>query len=256
MLWNASAITGYVIDAADGELGTVTDLLFEDGSWAIRWLVVETGSWMSEAKVLLPSSALGQPDPEPEHVHVRLTREQVRSAPHFDPDTQLTREIEAAHFRYYAMSPYWDDALMQGFYARQLVVDDPGQADVTAMHRRGSSNSDRAGGAQHPHSVSAITGLTVEGTDDAIGHVEDLLIDTANWTVRYMTIHTGVWWPGEKVLISPLSVEWIDWIRRDIQLDVTRQQVLDSPRYAPEMTVDGAYDETFLIYYGIRWAKK
>jgi hypothetical protein len=35
-----------------------------------------------------------------------------------------------------------------------------------------------------------------------------------------------------------------------------RRQVLDSPRYAPAMTVDGAYDETFLTYYGIRWMKK
>jgi hypothetical protein len=102
----------------------------------------------------------------------------------------------------------------------------------------------------------ATQGLTIEGTDDAIGHVEDLLIDTADWTARYMTVHTGVWWAGEKVLISPLSVEWIDWIRRDIQLDISRQQVLDSPPYKPEMTVDGAYDESFLTYYGIRWVKK
>ncbi len=125
MLWNASAINGYVIDAADGELGTVTDLLFEDGSWAIRWLVVETGGWLGDAKVLLPASVLGQPDPEPEHVHVRLTRQQVRDAPHFDPDAQLTREIEATHFHYYAMSPYWDDALMQGFYVKRHAIGTP-----------------------------------------------------------------------------------------------------------------------------------
>ena len=256
MLWNATAIKGYVIDAADGEIGTVADLLFEDGSWAIRWLIVETGTWLSAAKVLLPAAVLGEPHAEPEHVHVRLTRQQVRDAPAFDPDTQLTREIEATHARYYAISPYWDDDLMQGFYARQAADSDATKGATTVMDRRDARNFDRAPGPPHIHSVMATQGLTVEGTDDAIGHVEDLLVDTGGWTARYITVHTGVWWPGEKVLISPLSVEWIDWIRRDIQLDISRQQVLDSPPYKPEMTVDGAYDESFLTYYGIRWVKK
>jgi hypothetical protein len=32
MLWDASAINGYAIEASDGWLGTVSDLLFEDVS--------------------------------------------------------------------------------------------------------------------------------------------------------------------------------------------------------------------------------
>jgi hypothetical protein len=43
MLWDASAINGYAIEASDGLLGTVSDLLFEDVGWATRWLVVDTG---------------------------------------------------------------------------------------------------------------------------------------------------------------------------------------------------------------------
>jgi hypothetical protein len=62
MLWNASALNGYAIETRDGLLGTVSDLLFEDVGWAIRWLVVDTGNWLPVRKVLLPLSALGQPD--------------------------------------------------------------------------------------------------------------------------------------------------------------------------------------------------
>jgi hypothetical protein len=62
MLWNASAINGYAIESSNGRLGTVSDLLFEDAGWAIRWLVVDTGNWLPGRKVLLPLSALGQPD--------------------------------------------------------------------------------------------------------------------------------------------------------------------------------------------------
>ena len=59
MLWNASAIKGYAIEASDGDIGTVSDFLFDDVSWQVRWLVVDTGNWLSGRKVLLPPVRLG-----------------------------------------------------------------------------------------------------------------------------------------------------------------------------------------------------
>jgi len=58
MLWKASTIHGYAIAASDGEIGRVSDFLFDDATWLIRWLVVETGSWLSGRKVLLPPSVI------------------------------------------------------------------------------------------------------------------------------------------------------------------------------------------------------
>src|SRR5215213_6163742 len=63
MLWDASALDGYAIEASDGRIGSVSDFLFEDTSWKVRWLVVDTGGWLSGRKVLLPLSALEKPDP-------------------------------------------------------------------------------------------------------------------------------------------------------------------------------------------------
>ena len=62
MLWHSSAINGYAIEASDGDIGTVSDFLFDDASWLVRWLVVDTGNWLSGRKVLLPPSALGRLD--------------------------------------------------------------------------------------------------------------------------------------------------------------------------------------------------
>ena len=53
MLWNAASLKGYAIEATDGRLGTVSDFLFDDASWLVRWLVVDTGKWLSGRKVLL-----------------------------------------------------------------------------------------------------------------------------------------------------------------------------------------------------------
>ena len=63
MLRKASAINGYAVAASDGRLGTVSDFLFDDASWMVRWLVVDTGNWLSGRRVLLPPSVLGHLDP-------------------------------------------------------------------------------------------------------------------------------------------------------------------------------------------------
>lgn len=73
MLIKATDTTGYDVQASDGTLGKVVDLLFDDARWTVRWLVVETGNWWADHRVLIPALALalfrhigmhlpGQPD--------------------------------------------------------------------------------------------------------------------------------------------------------------------------------------------------
>jgi len=46
MLTNTMHLKGFVIRATDGELGTVDDFYFDDETWAIRYLTVDTGGWL------------------------------------------------------------------------------------------------------------------------------------------------------------------------------------------------------------------
>ena len=75
------------------------------------------------------------------------------------------------------------------------------------------------------------------------------------WQVRYLIVHTSNWWPGEKLLVSPLSVERIDRDGSTIHIAETRQRVKDSPPYVAADTVDGAFEELFHAYYGFRGAR-
>jgi hypothetical protein len=113
MLWNASALSGYAIEARDGLLGTVSDFLFEDVGWVIRWLVVDTGNWLPGRKVLLPVSALGQPDRALRHFPVELTRQQVKGSPDVDMDQPVSRQVEAHVYSYYGWDPYGVAASIQ-----------------------------------------------------------------------------------------------------------------------------------------------
>src|SRR5271170_2222937 len=116
MLWNASAINGYAITASDGGLGTVSDFLFDDSSWLIRWLVVDTGKWLSGRKVLLPPSVLGHLDAEGEKFPVRLTMQQVKDSPEIATDRPVSRQMETSVYDYYGWSPYWGTGFYMGGY--------------------------------------------------------------------------------------------------------------------------------------------
>lgn len=253
MLWDASAINGYAIEASDGRLGTVSDLLFEDVSWVIRWLVVDTGSWLSGRKVLLPLSALGKPDPARRHFPVKLTMRQVEDSPAIDTDRPVSRQMEAHVYRHYGWDPHWSGSYgpMDSGIATPFVA----PLGLSGAKPRDPDRADARPGKEDPHlrSVAAVTGYHVHAIDGRIGHVEDFLVDDAGWGIRYVVVDTKDWWPGTKVLISPRSVREIDWASRLIHLDVDRQKVKNGPPYDPSVTVDGAYDETFLTYYGIKW---
>jgi len=247
MLWNASAINGYVIEASDGPLGTVSDLLFEDVDWTIRWLVVDTGNWLPGRKVLLPLSAVGKPDRASGNFPVKLTMQQVKDSPDVDMDQPVSRQIEAHVFDYYGWDPYWgsNTLAMSNAIATPFAAPLP----LSGSMPRDPANQDDP----HLRSIATVSGYRIHATDGEIGHVEDFLVADAGWRVRYVTVDTKNWWPGETVLISPRSVRKIDWANRSIHLDVNRQKIKDSPSYNPATTVDGSYDEKFLTYYGIRW---
>jgi hypothetical protein len=255
MLWDASAINGFAIEASDGRLGTVSDLLFEDVGWVVRWLVVDTGNWLPGRKVLLPLSALGHPDRALRHFPVKLTMQHVKDSPDVDTDQPVSRQIEAHVYDYFGWDPYWGGSFlpMSNAMATPFVAPLYEQESTPPDLARADAQPDE--GDPHLRSIATVTGYHIHASDGEIGHVEDFLVDDAGWNIRYIKVDTRNRWPGERVLISPYSVREIDWADRLIQVDVNRQKIKDSPPYHPSITVDGAYEEKFLTYYGIRWVE-
>lgn len=243
MLWNASAINGFVVAETDGELGSVKDMLVDDKAWVARWLIVDTGKWLPGRKVLLPPSALGKPDRENHLFPVNLTKQQVKDSPDVDTDLPVSRQSEAHLYDHYDWEPYWDGS----FAPSSLIMAVPTDVTMNLPHVAPQPYS----GDPHLRSIHAITGYGIHATDGEIGAVEDILIDDAGWTVRYLMVDTGNWWPGERVLISPRSIRKIDWVEKLIYLNVDRETVKKSPPYDPAITVDGAYDEKYLAYYSM-----
>ena len=103
MLRNVKDLRGYAIRATDGVIGEVDDFYFDDEDWAVRYLIVDTGSWLSGRKVLISPLAIGHPDWLAQLLPVSLTKAQVENSPDIDTRKPVSRQQEATYFGYYAL---------------------------------------------------------------------------------------------------------------------------------------------------------
>jgi sporulation protein YlmC with PRC-barrel domain len=235
MLRNASAIKGYAIAATDGRLGTVSDFLFDDASWLVRWLVVDTGKWLSGRKVLLPPSVLGHIDPNGNEFAVSLTMQQVKDSPDIDTERPVSRQIETNIYDFYGWSPYWGGTgfLMGGYggsgYGGGAIAPLPSPGSM----RRAEDIAAAQQNDDDPHlrSVEAVTGYHIHASDGEIGYVEDFLLQDTDWSIHNLVVDTTNWWLGKKVLIAPWSIQEIDWTDNLVNLKIDREKVKNSPAY-------------------------
>jgi hypothetical protein len=107
MLKNANHLKGLVIRATDGEIGTVDQLYFDDETWAIRYLMIETGGWLGGRRVLISPISVVHTDWQAKRLDVALTKKRVENSPDIDTHKPVSRQHEAAYLGYYGYPNYW-----------------------------------------------------------------------------------------------------------------------------------------------------
>lgn len=248
MLRVGSALKGYAVMANDGEIGTVGDLLFDDTNWKVRWLVIDTGSWLTGREVLVHPSAIGKADYLQQVLSVSLTKAQVSDSPNILADQPVSRQMQNGIFEYYGWDPLWGGSRFErGTIASPL---EPTRNLDTALRRATSFEAHLAHEDPDLRSMIAVTGYHCHARDGAIGHVEDMLIDDGLWSVSYLIVDTRNWWPGQHVLVSPHAVAKFNWSNSQVELSVSRDQVKASPPWDPLKIIDQAYEEHLHRHYG------
>ena len=110
---------------------------------------------------------------------------------------------------------------------------------------RGSQVADR-----HLRSVVEIIGYHVEATEGLIGHVENLMLDDADWSLPYLLVDTSQWGFGAHVMIAPVAVTKIEWTDRRIGVKVSCELVKASPTWDPLVAFDAIYVKKLRNHYG------
>jgi len=216
MLRSLHDLEKYQVSAKDGDIGHVSDFLFDDQHWRVRYLVVDTGGfWHGPHRVLISPIAFRQADWSTRRFHLALTQDKVRNSPSVDLDGPVSRQYEQAYFQYYGW-PYWG---MEA-YPAALIGNALSQTPAFAPP---------ADGDPHLRSVQEVARYDVQGCDAQIGHVTDFIVDDETWTVRYLAINTSSWWFGKKVLVAPRWAREVSAAQAKIYLNLRRETVLSAP---------------------------
>jgi hypothetical protein len=106
-LRSAHEVRGYHVKVADGEIGHVEDFLFDDETWEIRYVIVDTRNWWPGKKVLLRPLWINNLSWATQEFHIGMNREMIAESPAWDPDSPVSREYELHLHQHYGYAPYW-----------------------------------------------------------------------------------------------------------------------------------------------------
>lgn len=244
---NVKSLIGFTIGATDGEIGKVDEFYFDDETWTIRYLIVKTGNWLFGRKVLISPAALKEPDWKNETFPVNLTKEQIENSPDIDTDKPVSRQHEVALYNHYSW-PY-EAQIGTGFYGG-MGLSGMMESRIPIEDSIAAWNADHNTGDPHLRSITEVKGNTIHATDGEIGEVEDFIIDDLTWSIRFLIIDTGKWFPGKKVLISPKWIKEIKWETASVYVDIAVDVIKNSPEYDASKPIPETYETHLHDYYG------
>jgi sporulation protein YlmC with PRC-barrel domain len=241
MQYGISGLVGYEIRATDGDLGIVDEFYFDDATWTIRYVVVETGNWLSGRKVLISPLAFSRPELGSHTIAVNLTCDQVSGSPDIDTEKPIDRQHEAELHEHYQWP--WRGGYGGSFGTIPL----PLSADEALVEQETSESEHRDD--PHLRSTRQVVGYHIHATDGEIGHVEDFILDDESWTIRFLVVDTRNWLPGKKVLLSPQWINRVEWADSSVHFDLTRESVKKSPEFNPSKPVNRDYEAYLYDHY-------
>jgi sporulation protein YlmC with PRC-barrel domain len=243
MLRSLKDLERYTVSATDGDIGSVVNFLLDDERWVVRYLVVETGDFFNERRVLISPISFRQAEWSTQRFHLALTRDKVKHSPSVDVDKPVSRQHERVYYRYYGYPYYWGQSGPWGMGYYPSVLATGSWDEVPAEHSEKSVDV-------HLRSAIDVRGYHIQGSDEAIGHVDDFIVDDETWQVRYLVIDTSNWWFGKKVLVAPHWANRISWEESKVYVDMSRQAIKNSPEWNPAAAINREYEARLYDYYG------
>ena len=240
MLNKAETLKAYSFQNTDGEtMGKVKEFYFDDHHWTIRYLVADTGNWLTGRQVLISPYALVAVNSDTHDIVTDLTKKQIEDSPSLNSDKPVSRQFEEVYNVYYGWPMYWGGPYMWGSYP-YIVRDREQWREAT----QGEKEWD-----PHLRSTHEVRGYNIQAVDGEIGHVEDFIIDNETWAIRYLIIDTQNWWPGKKVLVSPHWIERVSWSESKVFVNLTRESIKRSPEYTEESLPTRDYEAKLHRHY-------
>ena len=218
MLQNTEKLYGKKLAALDGEIGHVKDFYFDDAAWAIRYVVVDTGHWLTGRLVLLTPHAFTKLDQDEHTLQVRLGKKQIQVSPSIASHETVSRQFEEKYYRTYGWPVYWQGGQMWGISGNPLAFS-PQPPDIE-VRKSLEPIADR-----HLQSTKGVAGYHVQAADGTLGHVRGFQVAPVSWAIQEMVVETGPWHLGKHILISTSEIESINVAGESVLVKIMKADV-------------------------------
>jgi uncharacterized protein YrrD len=251
MLNKAKTLKNYKLNSLDGEIGKVREFYFDDEHWTIRYLMADTGNWLTGRKVLISPNSIVSINKEEEYITINLTKSQIENSPALDSDKPVSRQFQERFYGYFDLPVYWGGIQTGG------VAQQSGGAFVPYPLISIENDKDKSieptivenEGDPHLRSTHNVSGYNLQAMDGEIGHVDDFIIDDETWEIRYLIIDTQNWLPGKKVLLSPQWIDLVNWKESKVLVNILSEDIKQSPEYSEESILNRDYEIQLFKYY-------
>lgn len=229
MLKNVKDIYGYKISAFNGNAGMVYDLLFDEQTRNVRFVVVNTSSSLSPSLVLIEPSLTGKLDMGKRELPVFLTVEEIQNSPSIETHSPSVRQNEG-----YAWPYYWvgTGGGFPGVTPSASYGLSPFGLTPTLGTLKLSAKQQESNIEPHLRSSRDLIGYGIRGTDRNAGYIESFLLEDESWNISYMIARTGSRMLGaRKVLVAMRWLIDIDPHKEKAMLDLKANELKLFPEY-------------------------
>ncbi len=217
-LQNTEKLYGKKLAASDGEIGHVKDFYFDDADWAIRYVVVDTGHWLTGRLVLLTPHAFAKLDQNDHTLEVSLSKKQIQDSPSIASHETVSRQFEEQYYRSYGWPIYWQGGQMWGMSGIPLALSP--QPKNIEIRKSLEPIAD-----QHLQGTKGVAGYHVQSVDGPLGHVRGFQVDPVSWAIKEMVVETGLWHLGRRILISPGEIESFNVSEKSVRVKIMKSDV-------------------------------
>jgi hypothetical protein len=222
-------ITGHKLVATNGDIGHVKDFYFDDTTWAVRYIVADTGNWLPGRLVLLAPYAFGRFDLAEKVLPVDLTKNQIENSPSIDEHRPVSRQFEENYYGYYGWPTYWDGGGRWGSSDYPISLrSSPSELIRTWEYNRWDD--------VHLRSAKAVTGYRTDGT---VGTVRSFVVDDKTWAIRELVAEAGHWYSGKEVMIAPEKITRISYETSTVFVSLSKSDIQNTVDHGVAMAGAG-----------------
>lgn len=235
MLRALNDLRGYKVIGTDGGCGEVDDFCFEDSTWSVKYVVVDTGGALIGRRVLVSPSSIQTVNKAEMTLNFSLTKTQIENSPGAELRRPFGQPYTTSPAEYFAWPNYWDGPNLTEWNPFAMPIRAPAASSAGPAVAEETEPSLR--------SIRDVIGYHILATDGRIGHVDEFIASDQNWVIHYLAARTRNWLPGRCVVVAREWVTQIDWARRLLSVDLTKETISQAPEYDPSALGHEEYEK-------------